>query len=134
VKRKGFALAAVVSLVLCLITAALWVRSCSRIGSEEFGSPHGYAIVVDNNGAMVWPPPHERWKHPEPVAFIPYGGVLYLFSLPSVLWLVTRFIFRRRQPGLCRRCGYNLTGNTSGVCPECGTPVPKEAAEKSPSA
>lgn len=20
----------------------------------------------------------------------------------------------------CRRCGYNLTGNTSGVCPECG--------------
>jgi hypothetical protein len=23
----------------------------------------------------------------------------------------------------CSRCGYNLTGNTSGVCPECGTPV-----------
>jgi rubrerythrin len=21
----------------------------------------------------------------------------------------------------CRRCGYDLTGNTSGVCPECGT-------------
>lgn len=23
----------------------------------------------------------------------------------------------------CLRCGYNLTGNTSGVCPECGTPT-----------
>lgn len=26
----------------------------------------------------------------------------------------------RRQ---CTKCGYNLTGNTSGVCPECGTSV-----------
>lgn len=23
----------------------------------------------------------------------------------------------------CRGCGYNLRGNTSGVCPECGAPV-----------
>ncbi|UCC32450.1 MAG: hypothetical protein JSU86_09245 [Phycisphaerales bacterium] len=28
---------------------------------------------------------------------------------------------RRRRQGLCLRCGYNLTGNVSGVCPECGT-------------
>ncbi len=26
-------------------------------------------------------------------------------------------------PGHCQTCGYNLTGNVSGVCPECGTPV-----------
>ena len=24
----------------------------------------------------------------------------------------------------CPTCGYNLTGNVSGVCPECGTEVP----------
>ncbi len=23
----------------------------------------------------------------------------------------------------CSQCGYNLTGNTSGICPECGTPT-----------
>jgi len=23
----------------------------------------------------------------------------------------------------CRHCGYNLTGNTSGRCPECGNPT-----------
>ena len=23
----------------------------------------------------------------------------------------------------CRACGYNLTGNTSGTCPECGAPA-----------
>jgi len=26
--------------------------------------------------------------------------------------------------GLCVKCGYNLTGNVSGVCPECGGKVP----------
>ncbi len=26
--------------------------------------------------------------------------------------------------GHCDECGYNLTGNKSGVCPECGTTIP----------
>jgi hypothetical protein len=26
----------------------------------------------------------------------------------------------RRVPGTCRHCGYDLTGNVSGLCPECG--------------
>jgi len=29
----------------------------------------------------------------------------------------------------CRACGYNLTGNVSGVCPECGTPCKPDASE-----
>ena len=29
----------------------------------------------------------------------------------------------RRRRGLCVGCGYNLTGNESGVCPECGTEI-----------
>jgi hypothetical protein len=27
---------------------------------------------------------------------------------------------------VCPNCSYNLTGNTSGTCPECGTAVPKK--------
>jgi hypothetical protein len=27
---------------------------------------------------------------------------------------------RRERSDPCRRCGYSLTGNVSGVCPECG--------------
>ena len=31
----------------------------------------------------------------------------------------------RRRAGRCLHCGYDLTGNVSGICPECGTPVQK---------
>ena len=32
----------------------------------------------------------------------------------------------RQMAGGCRACGYNLTANVSGVCPECGTSVPSK--------
>jgi hypothetical protein len=35
--------------------------------------------------------------------------------------------WKRVQPddgGLCTACSYNLTGNESGTCPECGKPIP----------
>ena len=43
----------------------------------------------------------------------------------GILAVPTGYLFwrdrRRPLPGHCGQCGYNLTGNTSGVCPECGT-------------
>jgi len=33
--------------------------------------------------------------------------------------------WRRRRNGCCGQCGYCLTGNVSGICPECGTPIPE---------
>jgi len=52
---------------------------------------------------------------------------LITWSLFFILWRK-----RRKHPeGHCRRCGYDLTGNESGCCPECNTIVAKqsEAAE-----
>ncbi|GEM_PF-1820101 len=37
---------------------------------------------------------------------------------------------RRRRQGLCLHCGYSLTGNVSGVCPECGRAVPVPSGER----
>jgi hypothetical protein len=31
--------------------------------------------------------------------------------------------YRRRRRGLCVSCGYDLTGNVSGICSECGRRV-----------
>ena len=30
---------------------------------------------------------------------------------------------KKEHAKFCRRCGYDLTGNTSGVCPECGSNI-----------
>jgi hypothetical protein len=37
---------------------------------------------------------------------------------------------RGRSNRSCSHCGYNLAGNTSGVCPECGTAIATKAAAK----
>jgi hypothetical protein len=44
--------------------------------------------------------------------------------LPVVWWWVRRRRrLRAKRAGLCGSCGYDLHGNESGVCPECGTPA-----------
>lgn len=37
--------------------------------------------------------------------------------------LIRRLRRRRLRGGHCGACGYDLTGNVTGVCSECGTPV-----------
>ncbi|MHC4445919.1 MAG: hypothetical protein ACYTA5_25265 [Planctomycetota bacterium] len=36
----------------------------------------------------------------------------------------------KRQAGFCLVCKYNLTGNISGVCPECGTTIPDNVKQE----
>lgn len=36
---------------------------------------------------------------------------------------ILRLIERRPRPGECQLCCYDLTGNTTGRCPECGTAI-----------
>ena len=52
-------------------------------------------------------------------------SVAVLIGVAIVLFLWTRHRFKLPD-GIrneCCQCGYNLTGNTSGVCPECATKV-----------
>ena len=67
-----------------------------------------------------------------------FGGLGAIHLLPPWRWPVTTavvmsglwFWYRLERPsecaasrkakGLCVGCGYDLTGNVSGVCPECG--------------
>ena len=61
-----------------------------------------------------------------PAGIMPRGWTLrgYPLWMPFVGALIPAVIawkrLRRPLPGHCRKCGYDLTGNTSGTCPECG--------------
>ena len=61
------------------------------------------------------------------VLFTVFGIPLLLVIL---LWILQRtgFLPRRHRPGHCSKCDYDLTGNVSGRCPECGTKVERPPA------
>ena len=74
-------------------------------------------------------PRYWRWWPSRGVANTPIDGVFIPFWIPfsvgAILVALSLRRFRRPPPnGLCQCCGYNLTGNTSGRCPECGVSVP----------
>lgn len=53
-----------------------------------------------------------------------FGGLLVMaWAFGPGILLLFYYQARRAQPGHCRVCAYDLTGNQSGICPECGTPT-----------
>lgn len=90
--------------------------------SESFAFPRPF-----------WPP-FEYWspnRRPRPSGWIQIANdptirlktwVFPAGTLPLLMWAVLRtYLFDTRR---CRTCQYDLRGNASGVCPECGTPIP----------
>jgi hypothetical protein len=71
-----------------------------------------------------------------PTVVLNHGQGADVFTLPFwipflLVAIPTAYLFRRDgrrriPPGHCQKCGYNLTGNISGVCPECGEPIPDD--------
>jgi len=123
IRRWRFNTVAAFSLLLCLAVIAYWGKHAWSSRHMQFTLWNRYDVVPDKVGIMVWPRPKDRWKHPEPVAFVPYAGAALLTSVMPILWVLLCLHGFRRRNGSCPRCGYNLTGNLSGVCPECGTRV-----------
>src|SRR5665213_668183 len=53
-----------------------------------------------------------------------------------LLFMVVRAVKRvitRPAIGCCKSCGYSLTGDVSGTCPECGTGTPRLRGSDVPS-
>ena len=60
-----------------------------------------------------------------------YGCVAIPLWLPALVCVIPTGVLwwkDRTRKGHCRSCGYDLTGNVSGVCPECGLAI--ESQEK----
>ncbi|MFI5378483.1 MAG: hypothetical protein ACHRHE_04240 [Tepidisphaerales bacterium] len=60
-------------------------------------------------------------------------GSVWMLPISGCVSLTICYRTPSRPVGICEKCGYNLTGNVSGICPECGTPIaPERPAERQP--
>ena len=72
--------------------------------------------------AMHWLPTYKNYPAPIGISTL----VIPLWVPITLVGLPTAYLFWRDRsppPGHCRECGYDLQGNVSGVCPECGAGV-----------
>ena len=86
-----------------------------------------YGFVLPTFSRQKPPLPPSSANNPPPFQLIVTTVVLpwwFLFVLAAIpTGLAWRFDRRRYRTGHCQRCGYDLTGNLSGRCPECGKNV-----------
>ena len=54
--------------------------------------------------------------------WIPIAVVSLAFVISSPALLLRWMRSKRREPGVCSQCGYDLRGQVKPRCPECGTP------------
>ena len=143
-KWTGLGLAGVISCIWIL--GAFWnLRYLQRTGDCPFSMGYGEVVIFwsDNPSAQTealppwvspgWTPERVlasrtvRWGlERTPVVARTDNGMVFIIPF----WIIfapvaisTVLLFwrdrRRVQPGHCK-CGYDLTGNVSRVCPECG--------------
>ena len=136
--RLGFA-----TIALLLGLAMFWCQYCGTYGYIRWydlvgwsvywtGPPLNPELGTRDDTIRTWLPWTEMevtgsTTDPDYVALQRWGIPLWM---PGVIlvslagWLIWRhWSQRRRFPAHhCQKCGYSLTGNISGICPECGTP------------
>ncbi|HEY8747240.1 MAG TPA: hypothetical protein VIM11_04650 [Tepidisphaeraceae bacterium] len=164
--RRLFAIASAISLLLCLTTVFLWVRSywrsdfvfyeadlpykyeakapeaiwlfCSMDGSlhmiADFNGEHLHSVKKRHlqphwrSDSLSFPTTaHALWPwisingH---FIWVRHWLIAILAAALPIIWL-WQFMRRDRLNGNneCRACSYDLTANTSGVCPECGSVI-----------
>jgi hypothetical protein len=102
------------------------------------------SIVLDHDDfppvlVRGWPVPFVSWDstpgatldfgvYALPLAYdvIVWAGLCFFAACMGMTVWITAVRWRRERrhaAKVCVTCGYSLTGNVSGICPECGTPV-----------
>ncbi len=124
---------------VCVLIAVVWIVSIFH----DFGFMDRHIMVGFDRGNIIagqppqwfgfadgsWAeeaPQFERYWLPTYFFGGAGSGVIIPLWLLLLLTFIPTFILWRRDripPGHCQRCGYDLTGNVSGRCPECGEAV-----------
>jgi hypothetical protein len=112
-----------------------WVRVsngalCVMWWNDEMAAfAEGYRRSWPQSGVFALPsyasrecfPSVRRWGNSAATVDMPFWIIALAVAIPTApLW----WFDRRAYPlGHCVKCGYDLTGNVSGHCPECGEPT-----------
>jgi hypothetical protein len=145
------------AIALSALALAFWGVSLSffvGVGVGHFACATGDGLFIMQRDLLL-PSPLEVWARPASDVRSP-AERHYGFELPSAatygdarsyrqdvlylpLWVpllistsaaVLLWRSSRRIPDdHCRKCGYDLTGNVSGRCPECGEVIPENPEE-----
>jgi hypothetical protein len=131
VRLVGLALfAALLVLFVSTLFPGRW--RYERPGLTVFGYPGAVAVATYDprmtDFTVFFDRPAPQWPRFWRPQWGKKGAPVYVVLVP--LWIpivlvagLTYWAHRRARgfpPGHCRRCGYDLTGNISGTCPECG--------------
>ena len=98
---------------------SLW-NSSTNLGGGLAGLIAG-AAVSSSAFHVPWAPWRNAFFVPGVIAAL--GGLYLLWRLRDTPQSVGLPPIEEYHARFCRRCRYDLTGNTSGVCPECGNEV-----------
>ena len=96
----------------------MWVNA-KGVGSGAFARRERYPRLdwdLAMNLSSITAPPYIH----APIIHLPLWIPLVASCAATLVWC------HRVRPipfGHCQRCGYDLTGNVSGTCPECGVEV-----------
>jgi hypothetical protein len=88
--------------------------------TPNLSSDHPGVILFGNSG-VYWT---GNWAGKCTFTVIPLWPFVALSLFPPLAafgYLIAHADRNRRPKGLCRRCSYDLRGNVTGICPECGT-------------
>ena len=132
-RRRLFTFIAAGSVLLCVVTVYLWVRSFDGWRARSFHMRNGWAVqLVSSAGRIEW----NEYRFDANYKMIDVGRKLEISYwalavvtgvLPAAFltWTAKRRLTRYRRGesmggARCVRCGYDLRA-TSDRCPECGT-------------
>jgi hypothetical protein len=130
VRVRRRVLYALIAALLCTAVIDLWGRNMScvyDIWNLGFGSKNGqllllYGPLASSKSSLTLSV--TNYSGNEVIILMPFKVCYFIFALLVVL--VVTWPNAPLANNSCIKCRYDLTGNSTGKCPECGSVIPSQ--------